>query len=85
MLRAINPKGTTLVAGRHRELAEVVARHGVPVLDDDPYGERRFRRESSTPIAALADGLTFYVGTASGAPPAPSRSRQSAGANPPTR
>jgi 2-aminoadipate transaminase len=41
----------------------VARRHGVPVLEDDPYGALRFRGPPSTPIAALADGLTFYLGT----------------------
>ncbi len=58
-----NPRGTTLAESRRRELTRVATRHGVPVLEDDPYGALRFRGTSSTPIAALADGLTFYLGT----------------------
>ena len=58
-----NPKGTTLAADRRRVLADVVERHGVPVLEDDPYGALRFRGAPSTPVAALADGVTFYLGT----------------------
>ncbi|HVP61296.1 MAG TPA: PLP-dependent aminotransferase family protein [Myxococcaceae bacterium] len=58
-----NPRGTTLAGDRRRELATVAARHGVPVLEDDPYGALRFRGSPSTPIAALADGLTFHLGT----------------------
>lgn len=58
-----NPKGTTLAADRRRVLAEVVARHGLPVLEDDPYGALRFRGAASAPLAALADGLTFSLGT----------------------
>ncbi len=58
-----NPRGTTLAQDRRRELAAVATRHGVPVLEDDPYGALRFRGAPSTPIAALAEGLTFYLGT----------------------
>jgi 2-aminoadipate transaminase len=58
-----NPRGTTLAEHRRRELATVAARHGVPVLEDDPYGELRFHGSPSTPIAALADGLTLHLGT----------------------
>jgi 2-aminoadipate transaminase len=58
-----NPRGTTLAADRRHELAAVASRHGVAVLEDDPYGALRFRGAPSTPIAALADGLTFYLGT----------------------
>lgn len=58
-----NPRGTTLAAARRRVLAEVVTRHGVPVLEDDPYGALRFRGTPNTPIAALAGEHTFYLGT----------------------
>ena len=58
-----NPRGTTLAPGRRRQLAAVAARHGVPVLEDDPYGALRFRGPSSTPVAALAEDLTLYLGT----------------------
>lgn len=58
-----NPRGTTLAPHRRHELAVVAARHGVPVLEDDPYGALRFRGTPSTPLAALADGLTFHLGT----------------------
>ena len=58
-----NPRGTTLAPGRRHQLAEVAIRHGVPVLEDDPYGALRFRGTPGTPLAALADGLTFHLGT----------------------
>src|SRR5262249_55798628 len=58
-----NPRGTTLPAHRRRELASVAVRHGIPVLEDDPYGALRFRGTPSTPLAALAEGLTFHLGT----------------------
>ena len=58
-----NPRGTTLSQDRRRELAAVATRHGIPVLEDDPYGALRFRGAPSTPLAALADGLSFYLGT----------------------
>jgi len=58
-----NPRGTTLAAHRRRELAEVAERHGVAILEDDPYGALRFRGSFSPPIAALAGDLTFHLGT----------------------
>lgn len=58
-----NPRGTTLASPRRHELAAVALRHGVPVLEDDPYGALRFRGSPSTPIAALAGELTFHLGT----------------------
>jgi 2-aminoadipate transaminase len=58
-----NPRGTTLAPHRREELAAVARRHGIPVLEDDPYGALRFRGTPCTPIAALAEGLTFHLGT----------------------
>jgi len=58
-----NPRGTTLAPHRRKELAEVAQRHGIPVLEDDPYGALRFRGTAAAPIAALTDGLTFHLGT----------------------
>ncbi|RKN37202.1 PLP-dependent aminotransferase family protein [Streptomyces hoynatensis] len=37
-----NPTGRTLPAERRRALAEVAARHGLWIVEDDPYGELRF-------------------------------------------
>src|SRR5450755_340182 len=37
-----NPTGTSLSAERRPRLLELARRHGVPVLEDDPYGEIRF-------------------------------------------
>ena len=58
-----NPRGTTLAPHRRKELAEVAQRHGIPVLEDDPYGALRFRGTAAAPIAALTEGLTFHLGT----------------------
>ncbi|HEY6150694.1 MAG TPA: PLP-dependent aminotransferase family protein [Gaiellaceae bacterium] len=37
-----NPMGVTLSEARRRRLAELVREHGLPVLEDDPYGLVRF-------------------------------------------
>jgi 2-aminoadipate transaminase len=58
-----NPRGTTLAGDRREELATVALRHGVPILEDDPYGALRFRGTPSTAIAALAGDLTVHLGT----------------------
>jgi 2-aminoadipate transaminase len=59
-----NPKGTTLTLERRRALIEVSRRHGVPIVEDDPYGELRFAGESVAPLAALdSDGLVIYLST----------------------
>jgi 2-aminoadipate transaminase len=58
-----NPRGTTLAMERRQELAAIARRHEIPILEDDPYGALRFHGTPCTPLAALADGLTFHLGT----------------------
>lgn len=40
-----NPTGRTWALERRRELADISARHGVAVVEDNPYGELRFEGE----------------------------------------
>jgi 2-aminoadipate transaminase len=59
-----NPKGTTLPAARRKLLAELAARYRVPVLEDNPYGELRYRGEPVPPIAAFDEaGYVIYLST----------------------
>lgn len=59
-----NPKGTTLSAGRRTALLALCQAHRVPVLEDNPYGELRFRGEAPAPLAALDDsGVVVHLGT----------------------
>jgi 2-aminoadipate transaminase len=59
-----NPKGTTLPASRRRLLAELAARYRVPVLEDNPYGELRYRGDAVPPIAAFDEaGYVIYLST----------------------
>ncbi len=46
-----NPTGRTLTAQRRQAVAELAAAHGTWVVEDDPYGELRYRGE---PVPALA-------------------------------
>ena len=46
-----NPTGRTLTAARRAAVAELAAAHGTWVVEDDPYGELRYRGE---PVPALA-------------------------------
>ena len=48
-----NPTGITLSLERRRELLETAGRFGVPVLEDDPYGELRYEGEPIPPLKAL--------------------------------
>ncbi|MGF1428033.1 PLP-dependent aminotransferase family protein [Kitasatospora sp. LaBMicrA B282] len=47
-----NPTGRTMPAARRREVAEVAERHGLWLVEDDPYGELRFEGEPEPWLAA---------------------------------
>ncbi|MFT2015478.1 PLP-dependent aminotransferase family protein [Streptomyces sp. 796.1] len=49
-----NPTGRTLSAARRRAVAEVAARRGLWVIEDDPYGELRFAGEPVPWVSAFA-------------------------------
>jgi DNA-binding transcriptional MocR family regulator len=57
-----NPSGRTLSGERRRRVVELAARHGLPVLEDDPYGLVRFEGEDQTTLHALERGeLVTYA------------------------
>ncbi len=59
-----NPKGTTLSLERRHALIRFAQRHGVVILEDNPYGELRFRGEPLPPLAALDDaGVVVHLST----------------------
>jgi 2-aminoadipate transaminase len=51
-----NPSGRTLSAERRRRLVEVAERHGLPVLEDDPYGLVRYEGEAPPSLHELEGG-----------------------------
>jgi len=48
-----NPSGKTMPAGRRLDVAAILQRHQVVLVEDDPYGELRFEGDPVPPIAAL--------------------------------
>jgi len=48
-----NPRGTTLPLERRARIAELAAEFEVTILEDDPYGELRYRGEDVPPIAGI--------------------------------
>ena len=59
-----NPKGTSLSIGRRHRLIELARQHQVPILEDDPYGELRYRGTRPPSLAALdRDGMVIYLST----------------------
>jgi len=48
-----NPGGTTLAEGRRHELVLLADRYGIPIVEDDPYGQLRYEGEHLTPLVVL--------------------------------
>lgn len=59
-----NPTGTTLAPDRRAKLAKIAAEHGLPVLEDDPYGKLRYRGADVPPVKHYDEaGCVVYVST----------------------
>lgn len=56
-----NPTGATLPLDRRRTLVELSARYGFVVVEDDPYGELRWRGEHLPSLWDLAKGTEAAV------------------------
>jgi 2-aminoadipate transaminase len=57
-----NPSGRTLSTERRRRVAELAGAHGVPVLEDDPYGLVRYEGEAPPSLHELEGGeLVTYA------------------------
>jgi DNA-binding transcriptional MocR family regulator len=64
-----NPTGRTLTLERRRAIGELAAAHSLWVVEDDPYGELRYRGEPLPALASVSDRV-IYLGSFSkiGAP-----------------
>ena len=59
-----NPTGVTLTSERRDQLVDLSSRYGVPILEDNPYGELRYRGQTIPPLAARdKSGLVIYIST----------------------
>lgn len=58
-----NPAGVTLSLERRHRLIEIAGRHGVPIIEDDPYGELRFEGTDLTPLVVLHKEDVIYLST----------------------
>lgn len=52
-----NPTGATLALDRRKHLVELADRYGVPIIEDDPYGQLRFEGEH-LPAVEVVDSRT---------------------------
>ena len=60
-----NPTGRTLPLERRRALAAIAERHGLWLIEDDPYGELRYRGEPLPSLATMAEDRTLALSTLS--------------------
>lgn len=59
-----NPAGATMTVERRRELADISARYGVPVLEDDPYGYVRYDGDHLPSVFSFdKSGNVMYAGS----------------------
>src|ERR1700745_3452720 len=48
-----NPAGVTLSEGRRHQLILLADKYGIPIIEDDPYGQLRYEGEHLTPLVVL--------------------------------
>ncbi len=48
-----NPGGVTLSLARRRRLVEIADQYGIPIIEDDPYGQLRFEGDHLPPLLVL--------------------------------
>ena len=59
-----NPTGRTWSMDRRKAFMEVVNKHNLPVLEDNPYGELRYEGEILPSLKSLdTKGLVMFLGT----------------------
>ena len=59
-----NPTGVTLAADRRKPLAELAAKYGVLLCEDDPYRDLRYTGEALPSIASYdTEGWVAYMGS----------------------
>ncbi|MDA2811436.1 PLP-dependent aminotransferase family protein [Nocardiopsis sp. RSe5-2] len=58
-----NPAGVTLTAERRRRVLDICHRHGLLVLEDNPYGLLRYEGEAERALRADAPDNVIYLGS----------------------
>ena len=61
-----NPTGTTLPLERRMKLIELADRYGVPIIEDDPYGQLRYEGEDLPSVEILDSRMREQNGTYTG-------------------
>ncbi len=60
-----NPTGITMSESRRLALLEVAEKYGVPIVDDDPYGDLRFKGKHVPTLKELGGDSVISLGTVS--------------------
>jgi len=59
-----NPSGRTWPLERRQKFMEIINKYEVPVLEDNPYGELRYKGEYQPALKSMDEkGLVIYLGT----------------------
>ncbi|MCV0426335.1 MAG: PLP-dependent aminotransferase family protein [Roseibium sp.] len=58
-----NPTARTVPYQRRKDLAAIAQRFGIPILEDDAYGQ--LSNKAPLPFAAIAPDVTWYIGSLS--------------------
>lgn len=59
-----NPSGRTWPLERRKRFMEIISRYEIPVLEDNPYGELRYKGEYQPALKSMDEkGLVIYLGT----------------------
>ena len=61
-----NPSGITMSLEKRKAVYDLAVKYSVPILEDDPYGELRYRNGRILPIKEFdTEGAVFYICTMS--------------------
>ena len=61
-----NPTGRTMPLEKRKAVYELSVKYGVPILEDDPYGQIRFNGQDVPPIKTFdTEGAVIYAGSLS--------------------
>jgi 2-aminoadipate transaminase len=59
-----NPTGRSMSLERRQRLVALASQFGVPIIEDDPYGELRYEGQALPTLKSLdTDGSVIYLGT----------------------
>ena len=57
-----NPTGVTIPLERRKIIVELAEKYGVPIVEDDPYGQLRYEGENIPPVSVLDDIIRHEQG-----------------------